>query len=474
MRILMADDERMLRLGLRSMLEELYPGRLHFIEARNGREMLQALEEHRPDLAFVDIKMPELDGLSALEKAQEANYHTKFLILTGYADFSFAQAAIKAGVSDYLLKPVSPTDLKAAVDPLLNAIVREWQADHSFFTSHVLRDYNRHRFLGEASILLDGNASYSLFVFYIDQKMNQHFNALSDHLLKKMEEGFCQKLNGTFDYCLFYLAGGELCLLAKGAPVHRIWNDVYAIIQPIESAFVSVLSCREVPRNGIFSALERLCSFSALRFISGESRRVDIDMSAPDIPEMLPLCKTAEGLFTALMGQNETEYSALLGQLEQDRALKEKDYQNMSYVFSFLTGRTVTLRDRDSMQSGFRQMWTCAAASPAPGEDNLIHRINQFTKQHYMDDIGVNVLADIFDLSPNYLSKIYHERTGRKYIDYLTQVRIQNAEKLFEQRRELTVRQVSELVGYYSARYFSKVFAKYTGMLPSEYMEKCV
>lgn len=79
-----------------------------------------------------------------------------------------------------------------------------------------------------------------------------------------------------------------------------------------------------------------------------------------------------------------------------------------------------------------------------------------------MEDIGVNYLADLFGLSPNYLSRIYHQQSGEKLIDFITKIRIENAKKLLCKNTTLTIRKISQRVGYYSPRYFSKVFQKHT------------
>ena len=109
--ILLADDERMVRLGLRSMLDELYPNKHTYIEAKNGKELVNFSIEYKPHIAFVDINMPLINGLSAIEECKSKTPSTHWLMLTGYSDFEYAKQAIKLGVCDYLLKPVSIKEL---------------------------------------------------------------------------------------------------------------------------------------------------------------------------------------------------------------------------------------------------------------------------------------------------------------------------------------------------------------------------
>jgi len=105
MKILICDDEPMVRMGLKVMLEELFPGTHEYVEAENGQALVDNASQ-LPDLAFVDIQMPVLDGLDAIEKAKEITPSTRWVLLTGHAKFEYAQRAMRLGISDYLLKPV--------------------------------------------------------------------------------------------------------------------------------------------------------------------------------------------------------------------------------------------------------------------------------------------------------------------------------------------------------------------------------
>ena len=86
-----------------------------------------------------------------------------------------------------------------------------------------------------------------------------------------------------------------------------------------------------------------------------------------------------------------------------------------------------------------------------------------------MEDIGINTISAIYGLTPNYLSKIFHQKEGLRFIDYLTLVRINHAKRLLTASPVLSVNEIAEQVGYRGARHFSKVFQKLTGQTPSDY-----
>lgn len=116
MRILIADDEYLVRASLISMLGEL-PLPIHSLqEATTGEQMVNLVRQDLPDVAFVDIRMPGLNGLEAIKAAKMLSPLTKWFILTGFPEFDYAHEAIRLGVSGYFLKPISPAELKKILD----------------------------------------------------------------------------------------------------------------------------------------------------------------------------------------------------------------------------------------------------------------------------------------------------------------------------------------------------------------------
>lgn len=109
--ILIADDERIERNGIKTLLRR-EAMELNLLEASNGREALQMVQEHKPDLLFCDIKMPFMTGLEVAERTKEISPDTAIIIISGYSDFEFARSAMKSGVKDYVLKPIDPAELR--------------------------------------------------------------------------------------------------------------------------------------------------------------------------------------------------------------------------------------------------------------------------------------------------------------------------------------------------------------------------
>lgn len=118
MRILVADDERPARFVLRSMLEELGFLPDSIVEAKGGDEVVAKAPSLKAACAFVDVRMPGRDGLAAIRDAAPHCPGTKWVVVSGHAEFEYARSALRFGATEYLLKPVRPEDLEACLDRL--------------------------------------------------------------------------------------------------------------------------------------------------------------------------------------------------------------------------------------------------------------------------------------------------------------------------------------------------------------------
>jgi AmiR/NasT family two-component response regulator len=129
-RILLAEDEVISRMDLREMLENL--GYIVIGEAGDGVAAVNLARALKPDLVLMDIKMPELDGISAAETLSQERV-TPVLLLTAYSDKEFVDRAVDAGVMGYLVKPFAEAQLKPAIEVALERWreVRQIQQDLS-------------------------------------------------------------------------------------------------------------------------------------------------------------------------------------------------------------------------------------------------------------------------------------------------------------------------------------------------------
>jgi DNA-binding NarL/FixJ family response regulator len=114
LRIVLADDHRLVRAGVRALLEKIRVGEV-IAEASDGREALELVAEHRPDILLLDIGMPNLNGLDAIERIKKRSPGTKMIILSMHTNEEYVVRALRSGVSGYLIKDSAVDELERAI-----------------------------------------------------------------------------------------------------------------------------------------------------------------------------------------------------------------------------------------------------------------------------------------------------------------------------------------------------------------------
>lgn len=117
-KILVCDDEAIIRQGIRNILMKAYDN-LEIKEAENGVEGYKEIVLWNPEIVITDIKMPIMDGLKMLAKASQDNIHFITIVISAYSDFEYARTAIRYGVRSYLLKPINHIELLDCLNDIL-------------------------------------------------------------------------------------------------------------------------------------------------------------------------------------------------------------------------------------------------------------------------------------------------------------------------------------------------------------------
>lgn len=180
MKFLIADDERPARYVLRSSLEGFGfdPGIIQ--EVTDGVQLVEATREARPDCAFVDVRMPGMDGLAAIEVATASSPATRWVIVSSYAEFEYARSALRLGVTEYLLKPVDTEDLAACLGRLG---LRPVSLENDAVLGPVI-EYLRQNFNADVTVA-DAAAIAGLSPNYLSTLFHQHVGiTISDFLVR--------------------------------------------------------------------------------------------------------------------------------------------------------------------------------------------------------------------------------------------------------------------------------------------------
>lgn len=478
--ILLADDERLIRMSLKSMIEELYPGKHDFIEARNGKELINIAKTKSVNLAFVDINMPLLDGLSAISQCKIDSPSTQWFILSGVAEFDFARKALALGVKDYILKPISLEDVKEAISTTESTLLKSYLDKNDKFELDIISSFNllkssspKGQRLFELST---GEYRCYLFSIYSTKDINITSEIAKD-LLNSIRSFIINKINHNINFTTFLIEEDKIFMLVRNLGSQKIdlTNSISLLNKSLQLYQVTAL---EGP--SVVNLLEAHNTFNGLVKYSNASLISALNTVLPiytldeiDLNNKLSFCNTIISLSNYYNENNNLSYKDTLDSFAQNTTFSSVyEKINKSTLNNFFK-LTMNINLSDNTFAGFineikNQTLDKFSKIPTTNSNDLINEIMRYVDDNYMNEIGVNTISELYGITPNYLSKIFKERSGLKFIDYITTVRIKHGKKLLMSSPLLTIKEVSELVGYHSPRHFTKQFLKIEGFYPSD------
>lgn len=477
--ILIADDDRLSRFALKSMLGELIRKEVEVHEVPNGKKLVEQCKLYQPDIAFVDIDMPQLDGLSAISCCKSFSPDTQFVVFSGHSDFDYARRSIALQVTDYLVKPIDVEDLEKVlqrVEKKLHDKRRNVNLNFNVLVGECFRLWEEIGYYDQEDPCAQLPGQYYAFRFYLDTvpsperyrgaylELTQTLHTVGKQVaasripymlwepkemgldfIVRCEEKDLEPLRRKLEKTLHTLSGQKLvvsCMYVEGL-------DLWALFKNL----TEMAAC-ESYRMGIPD--RRVCKFS--RTLIG--------------PEEGKLLEQLVLLTEAYQQSNESNYNKALGQLQNMHKLQLRTVDPLTLMRMLCVGLNGQFSWDGTLESLCRQLQRHRSRiyqDTLPVETDKFTEIVQYVDKHYMEDLSIAMLADKMGLTPNYFSKIFHDRVGKTFSQYLTEVRIEQARRILLVRKDVRVKDVSLMVGYFSSRHFTNVFKRMTGCHPSDF-----
>ncbi len=516
MKVFLVDDEIAIRENLRNSFPWEQEGFQLVGEAPDGEMALPMIRDLETDILLTDIRMPFMDGIRLCEEVQRTMPWVERIILSGYDDFTYAQRAISLGVREYLLKPVTPQELRQALDRARTAI-EEKRHDRERLSALSRQVSSGNRFLREKLLA-------SLFTDEGDP-------ADDDALLRQMRSlgvnlsaGCYAVIDISFDAegeeklacraalaAMAEMSGG--CVFTCGAPHGAralVLGDSPADTEERAYSFAeSAVHLPELmPQKQLLLAVgETVDDFHAIRRSMKSARHIrHIQLAGGqkgrrvagvnDIPgehaalsetELSPLYErlqyAAEEDVEAVM----TEYTAsmdltlALGYLRVAALLAAQRmiHEAGESPREVLSEADVAEALRTEGEAGFhrlaellRSAIRCRNRSGAGSGSDAVSQARVFLSRSFADpNLMLKDVADAVHMSQSHFSTLFSQETGLTFTRYLTALRIGKARELLA-GTQLRSSQIAGEVGYNDAHYFSYLFKKTTGLTPSEYRRK--
>lgn len=202
-KVMVIDDEPIIRTGLRHVVDWESLGFQIVAEAKNGIEALNKLENEAIDLIITDIKMPQMDGIELLKALREKDNPVKVILLSGYAEFAYAQKGLSLGAMDYLLKPMDPVNIEEVLKKVHKRLTDEKKKEeHTQYLNEKLeltRSFLREKVISDIIHGKNLDKLYTLIEEY-DIPLTNHFVQVAIIELDDFEEqGEDWLLNGMYE-----------------------------------------------------------------------------------------------------------------------------------------------------------------------------------------------------------------------------------------------------------------------------------
>ncbi|RXZ83160.1 response regulator [Paenibacillaceae bacterium] len=490
MKIAIADDEFLAQQTLLSMLREIKSDWEVVGVASNGFELLDIVREERPDIAFVDIKMPGMNGIEAIRQAKNMGVNMEWFILSGYSEFAFAQEGIKLGVMNYLLKPLSLGELRDAMLAAEAAVQQRFTVRQRQFANAVW-NLNYEVESDEPGLTVEPDLQVQMAVLFGDgcverDEQTVSFKQVYPDMNQIVAEFAAKGLLLTWKI----LAGGHTAVAgaARAGTKDKDLLDefFYQLQQLMECPGISsgfrltlVSSQAQLALDAIHEQVNRMVDCGAFRILKGIGKIWNTHSFRYFTGEHYELCCKMKQLVQLYREKRYVHYMDALFEMKQYAAERPhllKDSSIKEALHDYLgTTLCVQLEPAESLNAniailkahGDRLLQRMNKDEPP---QDIVQKVIQYMKSNYRDEIGTTRIAEHFQVSPNYLSTVFRQKTGFTIMRFLTELRINKAKELIAEG-DVQIQEAAELVGYINPRYFTNLFKKIEGRSPTEYKQ---
>lgn len=499
--------------------------------AHNGLEALEIAEEKQPDVVMTDIKMPYMDGLELSKRLKELYPTVKIIIFSGFDEFEYAKEAIRLEAEEYILKPINAEELAQVFEKLHQALDKEFDEKQNinmlknyyleslpilkenFYTAliegRVPRQEIAHEMM-DYQISLDGPC-YGVLLLHTSQSLSpQGINPvlITMSVRKLAEERLMERWNARF---FTYL--GDIVVIAQlrdAAELTELTDHCETLcrmVQHICNATVtigigkSVAELYLLPQS--FAGAKDAVSY---RVIYGRGKAINISEIAPEEHGQEGLHSTGaimkredqlRELFQSVRLDTEEKISERVDEFLEANAPMNPSIQDYHFflmelvteIYKFFNSNRVEMekvfQKEEDVYHRVQQMdltelshWLkdCLSRAQQLIQENrqdstksFVRRAMDYVARNYSNqDLNVEHICDYLNVSAAYFSTVFKRETGKTFINYLTDYRMEKAVRMLLEEDEKTYI-IAEAVGYSDPNYFSYAFKKKFGMSPSKY-----
>lgn len=495
--ILIAEDEEIERESLTSIIYDHYKNNMKVITAKNGREALELYEKELPEIVLMDINMPKLNGLEAIEQMKKMNSESVYLILTSYDYFKYAQEAIRLGVEDFLLKPARPDEIIKAVshavatiktlknkEKTASTLVKKFAEVKPMLMQECLFSIltRNNEFDIQASLRrLSITARNAICIVVQAPSELREMSTLKDDLC---DVGYSCLYGFVQNNHIFFLIHNERLLEQDLEVIEYIMSQHHVKEYPIGVGNLQQdiknyhLSYSQALRTiHFYEESEPLCLNRAQK-----EQVIAIDLQGYQnqiihcfqLRDEILFNQQIHALSQELLAYSTTEIVSFVNELlnklcRQLNTLVQIDIDPLSLPKFILNEEQKYQSLEVSLHNIFHALFQPLNIERYQESSKLAKQAVMYIEQNFRKPIGLNDVAKQLHVTPFYVSKIIKSSFGKNFTDVVAETRIEESKRLLKEHHR--VKEIAFEVGFQSQSYFAKMFKKMVGMTPSEYQD---
>lgn len=506
-KVLIVEDEKEKARGIAYLVEKYNPLCTPIHLAYDGAEGYETALEHRPDIILADIRMPVMDGLEMIRALQKRKLQAEFIVLSGYAEFSYAKKAIELGVKNFITKPVDEDELNTTLHKVCKEISKRRSTEDSlnrinddmpnyamrdFLTGGIDQNYAVHEYLEEMHVL-EKYHQYTCMLVEWEEEMP----AIKDGMLSEQNPFLYGVKTGRTQMAVIS-AAAELGIEEKRSLAEQIYREnegkecSFSIgIGSTYSDYIQLSNAYEESRVALnYRILKGSKKVILYEELYDMDNRTDLitEKEMEQLKERIDRFDqdgfyiAVKGIFNRVLSENQLSLPelqklslniVLLGLHNIPTAqLQMNEYfgKNLFTLKSIEKFRTIEQLENwiINMVGSMNELML---KDSVPKKKDVITEAKEYIRQHYNHNITLNEISKKFFINPYYFSQLFKKKTGMTYQNYLINYRIDRAKKLLEET-DLRIYEVCKLVGYNDMNHFNQVFERNEGMKPSEYRQR--
>lgn len=434
--LLIADDEELERRTIKCIILKRFEGIFNIYEAKNGREAIEIADRIKPDIIIMDIKMPGINGIEAIKEIRNFYKEGYIIVLTAYDYFDYAKEAIEYDVKEYILKPfkrdIFVSKFEEAIKYIENIKLKrrdeivlkekmytlipmmENELCYSIINENLNNiDYKTYlKYLG-----MNFELGYSIILRININNDNVEKNNIKFKINDYLRE-FLKRQNNAISSCIF--TDDILIFLEvnkKNSP-----EDIVLYKETIARKIVD--NIKEKFNTQIFAGIGSV--YNGIEKLSISYK---------------------EALITVSLSNDEFNIKCF------------EDISELNDIDSII------IKDGHALPSNGKENYDEGR--------NIILKAIGYMNANFKKDIMLEEVSNFVNISSFYFSKIFKEYTGKNYVDYITDLRIEMAKEKLREGIE-SIKEICYEIGYNDPNYFSRVFKKVEGLSPTEYKSKYI